>query len=48
MALAVAQHGYILEVGRIVMDDTTERLRENEDVKEFLSGYAGRGYPWHA
>ena len=38
MALAVAQHGYILEVGRIVMDDTTERLRENEDVKEFYLG----------
>ncbi len=43
MALAVAQHGYILEVGRIVMDDTTERLRENEDVKEFYLGMREEG-----
>ena len=43
MALAVAQHGYILEVGRMVMDDTTERLRENEDVKEFYLGIREEG-----
>lgn len=43
MALSVAQHGYILEVGRIVMDDTTERLRENEDVQEFYLGMREAG-----
>jgi branched-chain amino acid transport system ATP-binding protein len=43
MALPVAQHGYILEVGRIVMDDTTERLRENEDVQEFYLGMREEG-----
>jgi branched-chain amino acid transport system ATP-binding protein len=43
MALSVAQHGYILEVGRIVMDDTTERLRENEDVQEFYLGMREEG-----
>jgi branched-chain amino acid transport system ATP-binding protein len=43
MALSVARHGYILEVGRIVMDDTTERLQENEDVKEFSVGMREEG-----
>ncbi len=43
MALSVAQHGYILEVGRMVMDDTTERLRENEDVQEFYLGIREEG-----
>lgn len=43
MALMVAQHGYILEGGRMVMDDTTDRLRENEDVKEFYLGIREEG-----
>ncbi|MDY6881145.1 MAG: ABC transporter ATP-binding protein [Desulfatiglans sp.] len=38
MALSVAGHGFVLELGRIVMDDTCEALRENEDVKEFYLG----------
>jgi branched-chain amino acid transport system ATP-binding protein len=38
MALKVAHHGYVLELGRIVMNDTCERLRESEDVKEFFLG----------
>ena len=37
-ALTTAQYGYILEVGRVVMDDTAEELMENEDVKEFYLG----------
>jgi len=38
MALAVASHGFVLELGRIVMDDTCEALLANEDVKEFYLG----------
>jgi branched-chain amino acid transport system ATP-binding protein len=38
MALTVADHGYVLEVGRIVMEDTCARLREKEDIKEFYLG----------
>ncbi len=41
MALRYAQHGYILENGRIVMDGEAAMLRENEDVKEFYLGVAG-------
>ena len=38
MALSVASHGFVLELGRIVMDDTCEALLDNEDVKEFYLG----------
>ena len=38
MALNVADHGYVIENGRIVMDDTCERLREKDDIKEFYLG----------
>jgi len=38
MALNAADHGYVLENGRIVMEDSCERLREKEDIKEFYLG----------
>jgi branched-chain amino acid transport system ATP-binding protein len=38
MALRYADHGYILENGRVVMDGPAAMLRENEDVKEFYLG----------
>jgi len=38
MALRHADHGYILENGRIVLDGPAADLRENEDVKEFYLG----------
>jgi branched-chain amino acid transport system ATP-binding protein len=37
-ALAIADYGYIMETGRIVMDGTPERLIEHEDVREFYLG----------
>jgi len=37
-ALATADFGYVLEVGRIVMEDTCERLLQKEDIKEFYLG----------
>ncbi len=37
-ALEAADHGYILENGRIVMDDRCDELLENEDVQEFYLG----------
>ncbi len=43
MALAVADYGYVLEVGRIVMEDTCERLREKDDIKEFYLGVKEAG-----
>jgi branched-chain amino acid transport system ATP-binding protein len=43
MALNAADHGYVLENGRIVMEDTCERLREKEDIKEFYLGVKDDG-----
>jgi branched-chain amino acid transport system ATP-binding protein len=42
LALSIASYGYIMENGRIVLDGEPEKLRANEDVKEFyLGGGAG-------
>jgi branched-chain amino acid transport system ATP-binding protein len=38
MALKTADYGYVLEVGRIVMEDRCARLLEQEDIKEFYLG----------
>ena len=38
IALHVADYGYVLEVGRIVMADACARLLEKEDIKEFYLG----------
>ena len=38
LALTIASHGYVMENGRIVLDDTVEKLKENADVKEFYLG----------
>ena len=38
MALNAADYGYVLENGRIVMEDLCERLREKDDIKEFYLG----------
>ncbi len=43
MALNVADHGYVLENGRIVMEDRCERLREKDDIKEFYLGMKETG-----
>ena len=43
MALEVADYGYVLEVGRIVMEDTCRRLLEKEDVQEFYLGMKAQG-----
>ena len=43
LALTIAQHGYVMEGGRIVLDDTVEKLRENEDIKEFYLGLSEIG-----
>ena len=43
MALNASDYGYVLENGRIVMEDTCERLREKEDIKEFYLGLKDDG-----
>ena len=43
VALRLAEYGYILENGRVVMDGDADHLRENEDVKEFYLGLNSGG-----
>jgi len=42
-ALSLAQHGYVMESGRIVLDDTGEKLRANADIREFYMGLGAVG-----
>ena len=43
MALNASDYGYVLENGRIVMEDTCAHLREKEDIKEFYLGLKEEG-----
>jgi len=38
LALNVAPYAYVLENGRVVMDDVSEKLCENPDIKDFYLG----------
>jgi len=38
-ALGIAQRGYVLETGRVVLEDSAVRLRENEAVRRSYLGY---------
>jgi branched-chain amino acid transport system ATP-binding protein len=41
MALRIANFGYIMESGRIVLEGTARELQENEDVQELYLGVGG-------
>ena len=43
MALSIATHGFIMETGNIVMDNTPEKLLKDEDVREFYLGLNAEG-----
>jgi branched-chain amino acid transport system ATP-binding protein len=38
VALDIADYGYVMENGRIVLDGTAERLRQHPDIQEFYLG----------
>src|SRR4026209_313140 len=38
VALHTADYGYVLELGRMVMEDTCERLLDKDDIREFYLG----------
>jgi branched-chain amino acid transport system ATP-binding protein len=42
-ALGLADYGYVMEQGRIVLDGPGTQLRENEDIKEFYLGLSSSG-----
>ncbi len=37
-ALSLGNHGYVMENGKIVLDGPTEKLKANEDIREFYLG----------
>ena len=43
LALDISHFGYVMELGRIVMEDTSERLRGATDIKEFYLGMKDQG-----
>ena len=43
MALRNSDYGYVLENGRIVMEDTCQNLMASEDIKEFYMGIKDEG-----
>lgn len=43
IALAVAHYGYIMEMGKVVIDDTAEKLAADPDVREFYLGVGSEG-----
>jgi branched-chain amino acid transport system ATP-binding protein len=42
-ALSVAEYGYVMENGKVVLDGPTSKLKDNEDIKEFYLGLSGVG-----
>jgi branched-chain amino acid transport system ATP-binding protein len=38
VALETAHYGYVLEIGRVVMNDTCDRLMHSQDIQEFYLG----------
>jgi branched-chain amino acid transport system ATP-binding protein len=42
-ALNIADYGYVMEDGRIVINGPAEMLRDNEDIKEFYIGLSAVG-----
>jgi branched-chain amino acid transport system ATP-binding protein len=42
-ALGIADYGYVMEEGRVVLSGPAEKLRDNEDVREFYMGLSAVG-----
>lgn len=43
MALDIGDFGYVMELGRVVMEDSCERLKQSTDVQEFYLGMKDEG-----
>ncbi|MFT5138995.1 MAG: branched-chain amino acid transport system ATP-binding protein [Lysobacterales bacterium] len=43
MALDIADFGYVMEIGRIVMEDTSKNLKNATDIQEFYLGMKKEG-----
>ena len=43
MALSIADRGYVVEGGRVVIEGTSGELRANEVIRQFYLGISGTG-----
>ena len=43
MALSIADRGWVLQTGRVVLDDSAEALLANPDLRASYLGEAGQG-----
>lgn len=43
VALEIADYGYVMENGRVVLDGDPERLRSHDDIREFYLGHSQDG-----
>jgi branched-chain amino acid transport system ATP-binding protein len=43
LALSVSDYAYVMENGRIVLDGNAEKIKSNEDIREFYLGLSGVG-----
>ena len=41
MALSIANYGYVMETGKVVMDGDADKLLKDEDIQEFYLGLHG-------
>jgi len=42
-ALSIAEYGYVMENGKVVLDGPASKLKENEDIREFYMGLSQVG-----
>jgi branched-chain amino acid transport system ATP-binding protein len=47
MALSVADHGYVLEEGRVVLDKPADEMRSDSEIREFYLGVGEGGVRRH-
>jgi len=38
VALSIAHHAYVMELGRVVMSDSAEKMRQSRDIQQFYLG----------
>ena len=43
MALDLAAYGYVMDNGKVVIDGTSEELKDDKDIQEFYLGVGGEG-----
>ncbi|MFH2075113.1 MAG: ABC transporter ATP-binding protein [Pseudomonadota bacterium] len=43
LALSIGHYGYVMEMGKVVLDGECSKLKENEDIKEFYLGLSDVG-----